>query len=215
MNKKVVFNGIQSSGTPHIGNVIGSILPSIELVKRNEADSYLYFIADLHSLTTEKNKSQREKNILELAAVFLALGLDIEKAILFRQSKISEVCELMWYLSCYTPYPMLANAHSFKDKSKNLADVNGGLFTYPVLMAADILLYDTTLLPVGRDQIQHVEIVRDIAKTFNKNHGNIFIIPSYIKNISSWPLSFVQLFLRGLQIGFPSVFLASLSNFRQ
>ena len=154
---KRVLTGIQSSGTPHLGNVLGAMLPAIELSKKIE--SFL-FIADLHALTTLKNKDLVNKNSLETAAAWLAFGLDTSKNVLYKQSDVPQVTELMWYLNCVTPYPMLANAHSFKDKSNNLSDVNAGLFTYPVLMAADIILYNADTVPVGNDQIQHLEITR-------------------------------------------------------
>ena len=169
-----ILTGIQSSGTPHLGNVLGAMLPAIELSKKN--DSFL-FIADLHSLTTVKNKNVLFKNTLETAAAWMACGLDTKKNILYRQSDIPQVTELMWYLNCITPYPMLANAHSFKDKSEKLSDVNAGLFTYPVLMAADIILYNANIVPVGKDQVQHLEITRDIANKFNNIYGETFIIP--------------------------------------
>ena len=177
-----ILTGIQSSGTPHLGNVLGAMLPAIELSKKNES---LLFIADLHALTTIKNKEQLLKNSLETAAAWIACGLDTKKNILYRQSDIPQVTELMWYLNCITPYPMLANAHSFKDKSEKLSDVNAGLFTYPVLMAADIILYNANIVPVGKDQIQHLEITRDIATKFNNIYGETFTIPeAKLKNES-------------------------------
>ena len=171
---KRVLTGIQSSGTPHLGNVLGAMLPAIELSKKIE--SFL-FIADLHALTTLKNKDLVNKNSLETAAAWLAFGLDTSKNVLYKQSDVPQVTELMWYLNCVTPYPMLANAHSFKDKSNNLSDVNAGLFTYPVLMAADIILYNADTVPVGNDQIQHLEITRDIVNKFNNHFGDTFILP--------------------------------------
>ena len=169
-----VLTGIQSSGVPHLGNILGAIEPAIELSNKHES---LFFIADLHALTTVKNSQLLKANTLATAASWLAFGLDTNKNILYRQSDIPEVTELMWYLNCVTPYPMLANAHSFKDKSNRLSDVNAGLFTYPVLMAADIILYDATIVPVGKDQLQHLEITRDISKSFNHVFGETFIIP--------------------------------------
>jgi len=171
-----ILTGIQSSGRPHLGNLLGAIVPGIELSKdpKNEA---LFFIADLHSLTTIKDAKERQENTFATAAAWLAFGFDTDKNIFYRQSQIPQVCELTWYLSCYTPFPMLANAHSFKDKSDRLADVNGGLFTYPVLMASDILMYDANLVPVGKDQQQHLEITRDIATAFNAKYGDIFVVP--------------------------------------
>ena len=171
---KRVLTGIQSSGTPHLGNILGAMLPAIELSKKIE--SFL-FIADLHALTTLKNKDLVKENSLKTAAAWLAFGLDTSKNILYKQSDVPQVTELMWYLNCVTPYPMLANAHSFKDKSNNLSDVNAGLFTYPVLMAADIILYNADTVPVGKDQIQHLEITRDIVNKFNNHFGDTFVIP--------------------------------------
>ncbi|UZD23745.1 tryptophan--tRNA ligase [Algoriphagus halophytocola] len=162
-----VLTGIQSSGRPHLGNILGAIVPAIELIKQNKEESYI-FIADLHSLTTSKDGEVRKQNTLAVAAAWLAFGLDIEQTTFYRQSRRPEVAELTWYLNCFTPFPMLANAHSFKDKSEKLSDVNAGLFTYPVLMAADILLYSADLVPVGKDQMQHLEMTRDIASTFNR-----------------------------------------------
>lgn len=172
-----VLTGIQSSGRPHLGNILGAIVPAIELTKKDNNESFI-FIADFHSLTTIKDGEQRRQNTLAVAAAWLAFGLDINKTVFYRQSMIPEVAELTWYLSCFTPFPMLANAHSFKDKSDRLADVNAGLFTYPVLMAADILLYSASIVPVGKDQLQHLEITRDIASTFNhKMEEDIFTLP--------------------------------------
>lgn len=171
-----ILTGIQSSGRPHLGNLLGAIIPAIELSKKTGNESF-FFIADLHSLTTIKDSATRTANVRAVAAAWLAFGFDIEKNFLYRQSRIPEVCELMWYLNCFTPFPMLANAHSFKDKSERLADVNAGLFTYPVLMTADIILYDAEFVPVGKDQRQHVEMARDIASAFNNQYGETFVIP--------------------------------------
>ena len=171
-----ILTGIQSSGKPHLGNILGAIKPSIELSKNSKNDS-LFFIADLHSLINIKDSKIRKENTLAIAASWIAMGFNYEKNYFYRQSKITQVCELAWYLNCFTPYPMLSNSHSFKDKSDNLSDINSGLFTYPVLMAADILLYDSEIVPVGKDQKQHLEITRDIAKSFNHNYGDTFIIP--------------------------------------
>ena len=171
-----ILTGIQSSGKPHLGNILGAIKPSIELSKNSKNDS-LFFIADLHSLINIKDSKIRNENTLAIAASWIAMGFNYEKNYFYRQSKITQVCELAWYLNCFTPYPMLSNSHSFKDKSDNLSDINSGLFTYPVLMAADILLYDSEIVPVGKDQKQHLEITRDIAKSFNHNYGDTFIIP--------------------------------------
>ena len=171
-----ILTGIQSSGKPHLGNLLGAIMPAIELSQKPGNESF-FFIADLHSLTSIKDAEVRSANVRAVAAAWLAFGFDVERNFLYRQSRIPEVCELTWYLNCFTPFPMLANAHSFKDKSSRLADVNGGLFTYPVLMAADIILYDAEVVPVGKDQRQHVEMARDIAASFNSSYGDTFVLP--------------------------------------
>lgn len=172
-----VLTGIQSSGRPHLGNILGAIMPAIELINQNKEESYI-FIADLHSLTTSKDGELRKQNTLAVAAAWLAFGLDIKKTTFYRQSRRPEVTELTWYLNCFTPFPMLANAHSFKDKAERLADVNAGLFTYPVLMASDILLYSANLVPVGKDQLQHLEMARDIASAFNHQVGEeVLVLP--------------------------------------
>ena len=171
-----ILTGIQSSGRPHLGNLLGAIIPAIKLSKQTGNDSF-FFIADLHSLTTIKDAKTRVDNVNAVAAAWLAFGFDVEKNYLYRQSRIAEVCELTWYLNCFVPFPMLANAHSFKDKSDRLADVNAGLFTYPVLMAADIILYNAEIVPVGKDQKQHVEMARDIANSFNNQYGETFVVP--------------------------------------
>lgn len=174
-----ILTGIQSSGQHgevHLGNILGAIRPGVELSQdpKNEA---FFFIADLHSLTTVKDAKVREQNVYAVAAAWLAFGFDTDKNVFYRQSDVTEVCELTWYLDCFTPYPMLANAHSFKDKSDNLSDVNAGLFNYPVLMACDILLYDANFVPVGKDQKQHLEMTRDIASSFNHQYGETFVLP--------------------------------------
>jgi tryptophanyl-tRNA synthetase len=171
-----ILTGIQSSGRPHLGNLLGAIIPAIQLSQKQGNESF-FFIADLHSLTTIKDSATRADNVRAVAAAWLAFGFDIEKNYFYRQSMIPEVCELAWYLNCFTPFPMLANAHSFKDKSDNLSDVNAGLFTYPVLMTADIILYDANYVPVGKDQQQHLEIARDIASMFNNQYGDTFVVP--------------------------------------
>jgi|TARA_B110000444_G_scaffold55783_1_gene52019 tryptophanyl-tRNA synthetase len=172
-----VLTGIQTSGRQHLGNILGAIKPAITLSNDQKNDAYL-FIADLHSLTSIKDKAKRKENLLSTAAAWLACGLDTEKVVFYAQSDVPECTELTWYLNCFTPYPMLANAHSFKDKSDRLSDVNAGLFDYPVLMAADILLYNATQVPVGKDQKQHLEMTRDIAEAFNRNvKEDILIIP--------------------------------------
>jgi tryptophanyl-tRNA synthetase len=169
-----ILTGIQSTGTPHLGNLLGAILPAIELSKQNE--SFL-FIANLHSLTQIKDAKTLKQNTYETAAVWIACGLDTSKSFFYRQSDIPEVCELSWYLSCFYPYQRLTLAHSFKDKADRLEDVNAGLFTYPVLMAADILLYDAEVVPVGKDQLQHLEMARDMGARFNNQMGEIFVLP--------------------------------------
>lgn len=174
-----ILTGIQSSGTPHLGNLLGAIIPAIELSKDPNNES-LFFIADMHSLTTIRDANLLKENTYATAAAWIAFGFDTERNLFYRQSDIPQVCELMWYLNCFTPYPMLANAHSFKDKSSKLHNVNAGLFTYPVLMAADILLYDAQIVPVGKDQIQHIEMTRDMAGTFNHIYGETLIEPEVL-----------------------------------
>lgn len=171
-----LLTGIQATGVPHLGNILGAIQPGIEMSNNPENEAF-FFIADLHSITTIKDPELLKHNTYAVAAAWLACGFNIEKNVFYRQSRIPQVCELTWYLNCFTPYPMLANAHSFKDKSDRLSDVNAGLFTYPVLMAADIILYDANFVPVGKDQIQHLEITRDIASTFNQKMGETFVLP--------------------------------------
>ena len=161
-----ILTGIQSSGKPHLGNLLGAILPGIALSKVPGNEAY-FFIADLHALTTIKDGALRREHTRSVAAAWLACGLDPEKHVFYRQSDVPEVTEFTWYLNCFTPFPMLANAHSFKDKSDRLSDVNAGLFDYPVLMAADILMYDADLVPVGKDQKQHLEMTRDMASAVN------------------------------------------------
>lgn len=171
-----ILTGVQSTNIPHLGNILGAIMPAIELSKVAGNES-LFFIADLHALTTIKDAEFSKNSSDAVAATWLAFGFDTDKNIFYRQSDVPEVCELTWYLNCFTPYPMLANAHSFKDKSERLADVNAGLFTYPVLMAADIILYDAHFVPVGKDQVQHLEMTRDIAEKFNFKYGDVFVVP--------------------------------------
>lgn len=171
-----ILTGIQSTGTPHLGNILGAILPAIEMAKEDKNDAYL-FIADMHSLTQIKDGEELKNNTYSTAATWLACGLDPAKATFYRQSDIPEVTELMWYLLCYFPYQRLTLAHSFKDKADRLSDVNAGLFSYPILMAADILLYDAAIVPVGKDQLQHLEITRDVASKFNNDKGETFVLP--------------------------------------
>ena len=172
---KRVLTGIQSTGRPHLGNLLGAIIPAIRLSKDNHES--LFFIADLHSFTTIRCANDLKQNTYATAAAWIAFGFDTKNNYFYRQSDLPQVTELAWYLSCFTPFPMLANAHSFKDKSDRLSQVNAGLSTYPVLMAADILLYDANIVPVGKDQKQHLEITRDLAKAFNYKYPNSFIVP--------------------------------------
>lgn len=171
-----LLTGIQSTGTPHLGNILGAILPAINLSKIPGNESF-FFIADLHSLTQIKDPLVLRENTLSTAAAWLACGLDPDKVIFYRQSDIPQVTELMWYLLTFFPYQRLTLAHSFKDKSERLEDVNGGLFTYPMLMAADILLYDANIVPVGKDQLQHLEFTRDVAARVNAKLGQVFVLP--------------------------------------
>lgn len=171
-----ILTGIQSSGKPHLGNILGAMKPAIDLSNDPENESF-FFIADLHSLTSIKDPQTRIENTNAVAAAWLAFGFNTEKNTFYRQSRIPEVCELNWYLNCFAPFPMLANAHSFKDKADRLADVNAGLFVYPVLMACDILLYDANIVPVGKDQRQHLEMTRDMANTVNHKYGDVFTLP--------------------------------------
>ncbi|MEM8999134.1 MAG: tryptophan--tRNA ligase [Bacteroidota bacterium] len=171
-----ILTGIQSTGTPHLGNILGAIVPAIEMAQDPENESFL-FIADMHSLTQIKDGGQLRKNTYATAATWLAFGLDIEKTVFYRQSDVPQVTELAWYLSCFFPYQRLTLAHSFKDKADRLEDVNAGIFTYPMLMAADILLYDADIVPVGKDQSQHLEMTRNVASRFHHKFGNTFVLP--------------------------------------
>ena len=171
-----ILTGVQSTGTPHLGNLLGAILPAIEMANNPKNESFL-FIADMHSLTQIKDGNELRENTYSTAATWLACGLDIQKTFFYRQSDIPEVTELTWYLSCYFPYQRLTLAHSFKDKSDRLQDVNSGLFTYPMLMAADILLYDAEIVPVGKDQLQHLEMTRDVANRLNNMIGDTLVPP--------------------------------------
>lgn len=171
-----ILTGVQSTGTPHLGNLLGAILPAIEMSKNPNNESFL-FIADLHSVTQIKNGAELRQNTYSTAAVWLACGLDVDKVIFYRQSDVVQTTELSWYLSCFFPFQRLTLAHSFKDKADRLEDVNAGLFTYPMLMAADILLYDANFVPVGKDQMQHIEITRDVASRFNHQMGETFVLP--------------------------------------
>ncbi|MDB2314934.1 tryptophan--tRNA ligase [Flavobacteriaceae bacterium] len=171
-----ILTGVQSTGVPHLGNLLGAVLPAIEMANTPNNDSFL-FIADLHSITQIKEGEQLSKNTFATAAAWLACGLDVEKTVFYRQSDVSQVTELAWFLSCFFPYQRLTLAHSFKDKANQLEDVNAGLFTYPMLMAADILIYDAEVVPVGKDQLQHLEMTRDVAARFNHQMGETFVLP--------------------------------------
>ena len=171
-----ILTGIQSTGTPHLGNILGAIMPAIEQAKNPANESFL-FIADMHSLTQIKDAETLRENTYSTAATWLAFGLDIDKTVFYRQSDVPQATELAWYLSTFFPYQRLTLAHSFKDKADRLSDVNAGLFTYPMLMAADILLYDAEVVPVGKDQKQHLEMTRDVAQRFNRLMGENFVIP--------------------------------------
>jgi tryptophanyl-tRNA synthetase len=171
-----ILTGIQSTGTPHLGNLLGAILPAIKMANDPNNESFL-FIADLHSLTQIKDAKLIQYNTYSTAAAWLAFGLNLEKTVFYRQSDIPQVSELSWYLSCFFPYQRLTLAHSFKDKADRLEDVNSGLFTYPMLMAADILLYDANIVPVGKDQLQHLEMTRDVASRFHSKMGETFVMP--------------------------------------
>ena len=171
-----ILTGIQSTGVPHLGNILGAIMPAIEMAENPKNESFL-FIADMHSLTQIKNGEELRNNTYATAATWLAFGLDIEKTVFYRQSDVPQVTELAWYLSCFFPYQRLTLAHSFKDKADRLEDVNSGLFNYPMLMAADILLYDANIIPVGKDQSQHIEMTRDVASRFHAQFGETFVLP--------------------------------------
>lgn len=174
-----ILTGIQSTGTPHLGNILGAIMPAIQMASDPKNESFL-FIADMHSLTQIKNGEELRNNTYATAATWLAFGLDIEKSVFYRQSDVPQVTELAWYLNCFFPYQRLTLAHSFKDKADRLEDVNSGLFMYPMLMAADILLYDAHYVPVGKDQQQHLEMTRDVASRFHNQFGETFVMPEII-----------------------------------
>jgi tryptophanyl-tRNA synthetase len=172
-----ILTGVQSTGTPHLGNILGAIIPAIKMSNDSKNESFL-FIADMHSLTQIKDKDTLRNNTYATAAAWLSFGLDISKTVFYRQSDVPIVTELSWILSCHFPYQRLTLAHSFKDKSDRLKDVNAGIFSYPMLMAADILLYDAQYVPVGKDQHQHLEMTRDVASRFNNLYGETFVLPS-------------------------------------
>jgi len=172
-----VLTGMQASGDPHIGNYFGMMKPSVDL-QNNDKNECFYFIADLHSFTVQRPAAEFALNQKNCVLDWLAVGIDPDKSTFYRQSDVRAHTELAWYLACQTPFGLLERAHSFKDKKARGLEANAGLFTYPVLMAADILLYDTELVPVGKDQIQHVEIARDIALKFNNAFGDTFVLPA-------------------------------------
>lgn len=177
-----ILTGVQSTGTPHLGNLLGAIIPAIKMANAPGNESFL-FIADLHSLTQIKDGDTMRQNTYSTAATWLAFGIDVEKTVFYRQSDIPQVTELSWYLSCFFPYQRLTLAHSFKDKADRLEDVNAGLFSYPMLMAADILLYDAQIVPVGKDQAQHIEMTRDVASRFHATMGKeVFVMPEVKHN---------------------------------
>ncbi len=171
-----ILTGIQSTGTPHLGNILGAIIPAIEMANDQKNESFL-FIANLHTLTQIKNAEELRHNTYSVAATWLAFGLNVEKTVFYRQSDVPQVTELAWYLDCFFPYQRLKLAHGFKDKADRLDDVNAGLFMYPMLMAADILLYDANIVPVGKDQLQHLEMTRDVATRFHTKMGETFVLP--------------------------------------
>ena len=179
-----ILTGIQSTGTPHLGNILGAIKPAIDLANDPANDSYL-FIADMHSLTQIKDAELLKNNTYAVAATWMACGLDVSRSVFYRQSDVPEVTELAWYLQCMFPYSRLGLAHSFKDKSDRLEDVNAGLFGYPMLMAADILLYDAQKVPVGKDQMQHLEMTRDVASRFNHKFGDTLVMPEALTSEST------------------------------
>lgn len=176
-----ILTGVQSTNIPHLGNILGAMQPAVELSQDPNNEAFL-FIADLHSLTAVRDAEFLRNNTYAVASAYLALGFDIENNVFYRQSKVPEVTELTWYLNCFMSYSRLQLATSFKDKSDRLQDVNAGLFTYPVLMAADILLYDAEVVPVGKDQKQHLEITRSLAERINHLYGSgeansILVVP--------------------------------------
>ena len=171
-----ILTGVQSTGTPHLGNLLGAIIPAIKMSSNPNNESFL-FIADMHSLTQIKDAKLLKQNTYSTAAAWLAFGLNIDNTVFYRQSDVPQVTELSWYLSCFFPYQRLTLAHSFKDKADRLEDINAGLFSYPMLMAADILLYDADVIPVGKDQLQHIEMTRNAATRFHAQMGEVFVIP--------------------------------------
>lgn len=179
MDKKIILTGIQPTGNPHLGNILGVISPTIKLIKKNSSLLAFILIADLHSLTNIKNTKKLKLNIYKIVATWLSLGLKIKNTIIYKQSSIPEITELTWYLNCLMPYKRLMLGHSFKNKKTNKETINTGILTYPILMAADILIYNAKIITIGKDQLQHMEITRFIAKKFNKKTGFSFKIPEY------------------------------------
>lgn len=175
--KKKLITGVQPTGQIHLGNYFGSIKPFLEI--QNEYDASI-FIADLHAITKVQNKSELEKNIFDIAVTYLACGLNPKKVNIFKQSDVPELTELMWTFNCLNTMPYLMRAHSYKDAEAKNKEINAGTFTYPVLMAADILLPGAEVVPVGKDQEQHLEIARDIADKFNRTYGETFALPKAI-----------------------------------
>jgi tryptophanyl-tRNA synthetase len=189
MSKKILVSGIQSSGKLHIGNYFGAMRQNIELGNSGEYDSYI-FLADYHSMTTLTDAKERAENTIDAVATYVACGLDISKVTLFKQSDVPTHTELAWMLNTVTPMPMLMLAHSFKDKEAKNAEINAGLFTYPVLMAADILMYNANIVPVGKDQEQHLEMTREIAGKFNRAYNTeLFVMPQayIVKGVATVP----------------------------
>ena len=185
MSKKVCLTGVKPTGMPHLGNYIGAIKPAIEMSRTGEFDSY-YFIADYHSLTTVHDKKTLKNYIYEVAAAWLAMGLDPKHVTLYKQSDIPEILELNWIISCFTIKGLMNRAHAYKAITQENLDnqrdedhgINIGIYTYPILMAADILILNSDVVPVGADQLQHIEIARDIANSFNHHYGNILKLPT-------------------------------------
>ncbi|WP_185849297.1 tryptophan--tRNA ligase [Blattabacterium cuenoti] len=176
-----MLTGIRSTGTPHLGNILGVIIPSVFRANKSTKYSSFIFIADLHSMVQIENIRTIKNNTYQIAAAWLAFGLNIDNCLFFRQSDVSSVTELAWYFNCFYPYQRLSLAHAFKKEIKNKGKISVGLFTYPILMAADILLYNAKIIPVGKDQLQHIEIARCIANYFNKKiDKKLFVLPNAI-----------------------------------
>ena len=187
MSKRTVLTGITTTGTPHLGNYVGAIKPCIEASHDEDVQSY-YFLADYHALVKNRDPEKMRRSTLEIAATWLALGLDTERAVFYRQSDIPEIMELTWIITCSTAKGLMNRAHAYKSAVQENIDagedsdyaITMGLFSYPVLMAADILMFNSTHVPVGKDQIQHLEMARDIAQRFNHHYGEIFALPEAV-----------------------------------